>query len=89
MPVGAMLRSMSGREFVEWMAFYQLEPWGEERADLRQAFTTKMLYDVNRDPKKSKDLPVTTWMPYTEQPEREHNPEQLRAKWTQIIGGKA
>jgi hypothetical protein len=26
---------MSSREFAEWMAYYALEPWGEERADLR------------------------------------------------------
>ena len=30
-----MLANMSNREFVEWQAYYGLEPFGEERADLR------------------------------------------------------
>jgi len=24
-------------EFTDWLAYYQVEPWGDERADLRQA----------------------------------------------------
>jgi len=35
MPVGLMLRAMSARELDEWAAYYAVEPWGEERADLR------------------------------------------------------
>ncbi len=35
MPVGEMLSRMSSREFAEWMAYYRLEPFGDERADLR------------------------------------------------------
>ncbi len=26
---------MPARLLLEWMAYYQIEPWGEERADLR------------------------------------------------------
>lgn len=35
MPVDVMLASMSNREFVEWQAYFGIEPFGEERADLR------------------------------------------------------
>ena len=38
---------MSSCEFTEWMAFSQLEPWGEERADLRSALICKVLADIN------------------------------------------
>lgn len=32
-----MLRSISGRQFREWRAYAELEPFDEERADLRTA----------------------------------------------------
>lgn len=31
------LSRISSRELTEWQAYYNLEPWGEERADLRSA----------------------------------------------------
>ena len=31
----ALLASMTTDEFDEWEEYYNLEPWGEERADLR------------------------------------------------------
>ena len=34
------------------MAFYQIEPFGDERADYRQALTTCVLANVNRDKNK-------------------------------------
>lgn len=37
MTVDGMLRRMSSRELSEWIAFYNIEPFGEERQDLRNA----------------------------------------------------
>jgi hypothetical protein len=34
-------------EFAEWMAFYRLEPFGEQRADYRAALICKILADIN------------------------------------------
>jgi len=34
---------MDGAEFAEWMAYYQLEPFGEERADWRGAMVPYLL----------------------------------------------
>lgn len=31
---------MSGRELMEWLAYARLDPFGEARADLRQAITS-------------------------------------------------
>ncbi len=45
---------MSSREFAEWMAFYQVEPWGEERADLRSGIVASTVANAHRDPKKRK-----------------------------------
>lgn len=35
MPVFYLLRNMPAAELAEWIAYYQLHPWGEEREDLR------------------------------------------------------
>lgn len=47
-----MLARMSSRELSEWQAFYGLEPFGEERADLRAGIITATMANINRDPKK-------------------------------------
>lgn len=41
-------------EFVEWVAFMEIEPLPEQRADLRNAQAMALLANVNRDPKKGK-----------------------------------
>ena len=45
---------LTAREFAEWMAFYQIDPWGEQRADMRSAQLVSMLANINRDPKKGR-----------------------------------
>ncbi len=37
MSVARAQREISSAEFSEWLAYYQVEPFGEERADLRAA----------------------------------------------------
>ena len=34
---------MDAREFAEWRAYYRLEPWGEDRGDLRTAILAWLL----------------------------------------------
>jgi hypothetical protein len=43
-----MLRSLTARQFVEWIEFGNLEPFSEERADLRTASIVATLANVNR-----------------------------------------
>lgn len=38
-------------EFTEWMAYYQLEPFGETVADIRHGIATSLLANINRDEK--------------------------------------
>lgn len=45
---------MPGTEFVEWMEFEKLEPFGERRADLRSALICKVLADINTAPGRKK-----------------------------------
>lgn len=39
---------MTAKQFREWEAYYELEPFGEERADIRSAQICQMLANVNR-----------------------------------------
>lgn len=41
--VEELSESMSHREFVEWMAFSKVQPWGDVRADWRTAHQTTLL----------------------------------------------
>ena len=41
-----MLRSISGSALTEWMAYASLEPFGEDRADLRMAIETASICNV-------------------------------------------
>ena len=41
-----LLARISSRELSEWMAYYELEPWGEERADLRAGIIASAMANV-------------------------------------------
>ncbi len=43
-----MLDEMSVTTFREWREYFDLEPFGEERADYRAASIVAMLYNINR-----------------------------------------
>ncbi len=45
MTVAELGDRMSSREFSEWIAYYRIEPFGEERADFRQALTTSAVHN--------------------------------------------
>lgn len=88
MTVAEMLDRMSGREFREWMAYSSIEPFGEERADLRQAMTTSAVHNsVQAQTKHPKYTKPADFMPFVDKPEsapakREPvSPEELRAKF--------
>lgn len=54
MTVGELLERISSRELTEWMAYYELEPFGQERGDLQAGVVASVIANVNRDPKKSR-----------------------------------
>jgi hypothetical protein len=59
MTVGELLRRISSRELSEWLAFYELEPFGLERADMRAAIVASTVANTARDPKRR----ARPWMP--------------------------
>ena len=46
-----MLREMTASEYMDWKALWLEDPWGEDRADWRQALHTVNYANCNRDTK--------------------------------------
>lgn len=61
--VDGMLEQMTPTQFFEWAAYFEMDPFGESRADLRSATIASLIANVNRDPKKRKPYEVTDFMP--------------------------
>ena len=57
------------------MAYYSLEPWGPERADLNAGIIASTIANVNRNPKKSAPLTAAQFMPKYGAPEPEPEDE--------------
>jgi hypothetical protein len=76
-----MLASMSSTQLNEWRAYAQLEPFGEERADLRTAQICALLEAVHA---KKRKLDVSKWMPFGEQRERQQSSEEIWQRLEQI-----
>ena len=47
-PVREMLASMGSDELTEWMAYYQLEPFGDYRADYRSGVVASTFANAHR-----------------------------------------
>jgi hypothetical protein len=46
MTVEELSGRMSSREFAEWMAFYRIEPFGDQRADMRSAIVASTMANL-------------------------------------------
>lgn len=46
--VKAMLKLFTAKQFFDWQAYYQLEPFGGERDDLNAANVAQVVANVNR-----------------------------------------
>jgi hypothetical protein len=71
--VDKMLSEISFRQLLEWETFSQLEPFDEERADVRSAHIVSMIANTNRNPKKrSKPWPLEDFIiPFGDSEKRE------------------
>jgi hypothetical protein len=48
MTVAGLLNQIDAKELMEWRAFYNIEPFGEEREDLRMAMVCCTLANIHR-----------------------------------------
>ena len=77
---------MSAKEYNIWLADHQIEPWGEERADLRAGTIVKS----NLIPHSKKDIKLKDCMLNFEPP-KIRNPEEtfsMLKNYTIAMGGK-
>lgn len=76
-----MLAGMTSRQLTEWMAFAALEPFGDERADLRMGILASVIANVNRDPKRrAQPYEPKDFLPRFEEEEPEENQAKMLQK---------
>jgi hypothetical protein len=78
-----LLQSLTSRQFAEWMAFYSIDPFGDQRADLRTGIVASVLNNRWRGKTEHPREPVD-FMPFREQPEQ--TPEEIQRQLRSILG---
>jgi len=81
-----MLSEITSRQFAEWLAYSRIEPWGEERDDLRMGIVASTIANVNRS-KNQKLFTPDQFMPQFEPETEEQAAERLIAKARKALGG--
>lgn len=78
-------------EFVEWIAYSRIEPWGDERADWRAALVASVIAEVNRNrTKRKKPYAPKDFLLNFEGPKRQSAQTQLQfvEMLNKAFGGK-
>jgi hypothetical protein len=88
MTVRELLSKLGSDEISEWMAFYQLEPFGDFRADYRSALVTSTFANAHRQ-KDSPPFKPEDFMPFIEKvstaSDGKVNAMRLRAMFSHIV----
>jgi hypothetical protein len=86
---------MSAAELQRWWAFYQVEPWGEVRGDLRMAILASALVNCwtgkGRKTTPADFLPDFYGPPATFTPKKRQSPQEMLAvlrRGTAAVGGR-
>ena len=87
MTVQELLHRMSARELTEWMAYYSLEPFGEERGDMRAGIVASTLFNINRG-KKAKPTTPYDFMPKYGEPEAEDDEDEDNEERAAVVSQK-
>jgi hypothetical protein len=89
--VDGLLDELSSAALAEWLAYFQLEPWGEERADLRAGIVASTVANVNRPAKRKKAFEPKDFMPrFDAEPEApETGTLRLMAQMRAALGGRS
>jgi hypothetical protein len=81
MTVGEMLDKISSAELTEWMAYYQLDPFGNERNDLHSGIIASTVVNSQRTKKSDKVYVPKDFMPdYDREPIEPEKPEVMEEK---------
>jgi len=82
-----MLGEISSGQFAEWLAFARLEPFGEERDDLRMGIIASTIANVNRE-KGKKPYSPRDFMPNFEPENEEAKIQKMIESLRQSLGKK-
>ena len=77
--------TLTTRELMNWIAFYELDPWGERRADLRAGIVASTTYNMQRG--KSKALKASDFMPDFE-PQKPQTVQEMQTIFLTSTGAK-
>tara|TARA_Y100000310_G_scaffold112096_1_gene110523 strand:- start:215 stop:535 length:321 start_codon:yes stop_codon:yes gene_type:complete len=79
MTVSEMLQKMSSAELTDWLAYWRLDPFGEERADLRAGIVAATTANVWAG--KGKRAKPADFMPKFDTPSKRQTADQMRAQF--------
>lgn len=75
MTAAQLTAEMSIEEFLSHWADYQMDPWDEQRADLRNGILASILFNAHRGPRQTAKG-VADFMPYRQAPQDEATARQ-------------
>lgn len=78
---------MTSAQFAEWLAYARVEPFGEERADLRMGIVASTIANVNRG-KGQKPYKPQNFMPDFEPEDEAAAIARMEAQVMAALGGK-
>jgi hypothetical protein len=65
------VRQWSAAEISLYQVYYRMDPWGEERADLRNGMLLQQTANMHRDTKANpKPFEIYDFMPYSKKPKK-------------------
>lgn len=67
---------MDAEEFKYWMAYYAIDPWGEERDDIRSAIVAATVSNSNPY-RKGRNARVDDFLPFADMRAREMTDEEM------------
>ncbi len=84
------VRQWSSAELTLYMCYYRISPFGEERADIRNAMRMAQTANLHRDPSRNPaPFEINDFMPFLERPpEPEVSPAGLRGLFKGLVGRK-
>ena len=73
---------------MEWLAYYQLEPWGEARADLRAGIIANTVYGCHRSRKDPPRRPTDFMPKFRHVSARQQSAEEMQHRLKAALGSK-
>ena len=71
-PFNELGQRISAAELTLYQVYYRNQPWGEERADIRNAMSMAQTANMHRDPKRHpQPFELSDFMPFSKKPEKE------------------